>query len=172
MAIQGLKINELTEVTTLTDSSVIPTVKVEDGTPAQQAGKVTISTIKNYVNSGMQAELNAGSGIVISGGVVSLQSATTSSIGGVMPDGSSIVVSGGILSAVAQGGSAPVMSWYQGNSGSSITIADTSAAQLVKVYRNGILLQEGNANDYTISGTTLTLATALIATDKITTEVF
>ena len=74
------------------------------------------------------------------------------------------------------GASAPTLTWYTGNTGTTVTIADTSAAQRVKVYRNGILLQEGDGNDYKISTsnnvTTLTLATALIATDKITTEVF
>lgn len=68
------------------------------------------------------------------------------------------------------GGGAPTLTWYKNNTGSSITIADTSSANLVKVYKNGILLEP--TEDYSISGTTLTLTTALVATDKITTEVF
>lgn len=68
------------------------------------------------------------------------------------------------------GGGAPTLKWYKNNTGSSITIDDTSSASLVKVYKNGVLLEP--IEDYTISGTTLTLTTELISTDKITTEVF
>ena len=68
------------------------------------------------------------------------------------------------------GGSTPTIKWYKNNTGSSITIDDTSSASLVKVYKNGVLLEP--TEDYTISGTTLTLTTELISTDKITTEVF
>lgn len=65
---------------------------------------------------------------------------------------------------------APILTWYKNNTGSSITIADTSSANLVKVYKNGVLLEP--TEDYIISGTTLTLTVALETTDKITTEVF
>ena len=65
---------------------------------------------------------------------------------------------------------APTLTWYTGNTGTTVTIANTSSAALVKVYKNGMLLQP--TEDYSISGTTLTLVTALVSTDKITTEVF
>ena len=68
------------------------------------------------------------------------------------------------------GGAAPTLKWYKNNTGSTITIDDTSSSSLVKVYKNGVLLEL--IEDYTISGTTLTLTTELISTDKITTEVF
>jgi len=112
------------------------------------------------------------SGLTETSGVVSLAAATTSSIGGVIPDGSTIVVSDGVISATNSGGSggAPTLTWHTNNTGSSITISDTSSATLVKVYKNGLLLEP--TADYSVSGTTLTLTTALIATDKITTEVF
>lgn len=71
---------------------------------------------------------------------------------------------------VQVGASAPTLTWYTGNTGTTVTIADTSSADLVKVYKNGILLEP--TADYSISGTTLTLVTALVGTDKITTEVF
>lgn len=68
------------------------------------------------------------------------------------------------------GGSVPVITFYKVNSGNEITIADTSSSSLVKVYKNGVLLEP--EEDYSIDGTTLTLTTELILTDKITTEVF
>ena len=69
------------------------------------------------------------------------------------------------------GGSTPTLTWYTVSSaGTTITIADTSSANLVKVYKNGLLLQP--TDDYTISGTTLTTVAALVVGDKITTEVF
>ena len=67
-------------------------------------------------------------------------------------------------------GGVPTLTWYTGNTGNTVTISNTSGAGLVKVYKNGIL-QEPTA-DYSISGTTLTMVTALVAADKITTEVF
>lgn len=71
---------------------------------------------------------------------------------------------------VQSGGGAPTLTWYTGNTGTSVTIADTSNVTLVKVYKNGILLEP--TADYSISGTTLTLVSALVSTDKITTEIF
>ena len=68
------------------------------------------------------------------------------------------------------GGGLPTLKWYKNNTGSTVTIDDTSSSSLVKVYKNGVLLEP--IEDYSISGTTLTLTTELIATDKITTEVF
>ena len=69
------------------------------------------------------------------------------------------------------GGSVPTLTWYSvSTAGNTLTIVDTSSAQLVKVYKNGLLLQP--TDDYTISGTTLTTVAALAVGDKITTEVF
>lgn len=65
----------------------------------------------------------------------------------------------------------PTLTWYTNNTTASITIVDTSTARLVKVYRNGLLLQENE--DYTINGTTLTLIGGVLeAVDKIAVEVF
>lgn len=71
----------------------------------------------------------------------------------------------------SSGGSVPTLTWYSvSTAGNTLTIADTSSAQLVKIYKNGLLLQP--TEDYTISGTTLTTVAALVVGDKITTEVF
>lgn len=68
-------------------------------------------------------------------------------------------------------GSIPTLTWYTvSTAGNTLTIADTSSAQLVKIYKNGLLLEP--TADYSISGTTLTMVTALVVGDKITTEVF
>ena len=74
------------------------------------------------------------------------------------------------INSTASGGSAPTLTWYTGNTGTTVTIADTTSASLVKVYKNGILLQP--TEDYSISGTTLTLVSALESQDKIIIEVF
>ena len=68
------------------------------------------------------------------------------------------------------GAAAPTLKWYKNNTGSSITIDDTSSSSRVKVYKNGVLLEP--EEDYSISGTTLVLITNLTINDKITTEVF
>ena len=111
--------------------------------------------------------------VALKNDVDSARTAILAKGGTVTQNGGSSQLATDISTIPQEGGqSTPTLTWYTGNTGTTITIADTSAAQLVKVYRNGILLQEGAANDYTISGTTLTLTTDLIATDKITTEVF
>lgn len=71
---------------------------------------------------------------------------------------------------VQVGGGAPTLTWYTGNTGATVTISDTTGATLVKIYKNGILLEP--TADYSISGTTLTLVTELVSTDKITVEAF
>ena len=76
-----------------------------------------------------------------------------------------------VWQAGGSGGSVPTLTWYTvSTAGNTLTIADTSSAQLVKVYKNGLLLQP--TDDYTISGTTLTTVSAMVVGDKITTEVF
>lgn len=93
-------------------------------------------------------------------------------------DGTTIINDNGTLKAVSSGGGAPTLTWYKNNTGTTITIADTSSASLVKVYKNGLLLEpdtsdsDESGNDYLISGTTLTLTEALVSTDKICVEVF
>ena len=71
----------------------------------------------------------------------------------------------------SSGGGVPTLTWYTiSTAGTTLTIADTSSARLVKIYKNGLLLQP--TEDYTISGTTLTTVSAMVVGDKITTEVF
>ena len=70
------------------------------------------------------------------------------------------------------GASAPVITWHTGTSGTTLTASEIEGKTLIKVYKNGMLLQEGSGNDYSISGTVITFETALLATDKITTEVY
>lgn len=71
---------------------------------------------------------------------------------------------------VQAGGGAPTLTWYTGNTGTTVTISDTTGASLVKIYKNGILLEP--TADYSISGTTLTMVSNLVSTDKIALEVF
>ena len=63
----------------------------------------------------------------------------------------------------------PSAVWYTGNTGTTVTILNTSSYNFVEVFKNGLLLEYGQ--DYTISGTTLTLTTALVSTDKIAVKV-
>ena len=63
----------------------------------------------------------------------------------------------------------PATYWYTGNTGTTITIVDTTDANCVEVFRNGILQRQGVA--YTVSGTTLTLTDAVDATDEIAVKV-
>jgi hypothetical protein len=93
--------------------------------------------------------------------------ATTSALGAVKPDGSTITISGGVISAVAGGGGTS-MYFGQGfataGSGSTtITLGSTPVSNSsVSIYVNGSIL---TPNAYSISGTTITLSSALSAGD-------
>lgn len=111
-----------------------------------------------------------GSGIAVpaNGGTMVVADYTGASQGDVLTldsNGNAVWQAGG------SGGGVPTLTWYTiSTAGTTLTIADTSSAQLVKVYKNGLLLQP--TEDYTISGTTLTTVSAMVVGDKITTEVF
>lgn len=68
------------------------------------------------------------------------------------------------------GGEPPVLTWYKEQEGATITAVGLEDAELVKVYKNGLLLEP--EADYTISGEEITFVTALELSDKITTEVY
>lgn len=70
------------------------------------------------------------------------------------------------------GTSEPTITWHTGTTGTTLPAAETEGKTLIKVYKNGMLLHEGSGNDYSISGTVITFETALLATDKITTEIY
>ena len=177
MAQTGKKINELTSISTLTNETVLPGVYVESGAANSTANKISIQQISAKVQNdmtstlaGKQDKLTAGTNISIENNIISstadsLPSQTGNSGKFLTTDGTSAS-----WAAVQAGGGAPTLTWYTGNTGTTVTIADTSAAALVKIYKNGLLLEP--TADYSISGTTLTMVTALVSTDKITTEVF
>jgi len=52
-------------------------------------------------------------------------------------------------------------------SNTSFTLANTPASGSEHVYLNGILQESGGGNDYTISGTTITMATAPLTGEKL-----
>lgn len=73
MAIQGKKINELTQLNTVTDETVLPVVYVDGQTTAETAQKITVSQVSSKVQSDLsstlatkQDVLTAGNGIDIS----------------------------------------------------------------------------------------------------------
>lgn len=68
------------------------------------------------------------------------------------------------------GGGVPTLKWYKNNTGLSITIDDTSSSNLVKVYKNGVLLEPDE--DYTLNPTNIVFTTALQSNDKVTLEVY
>ena len=59
--------------------------------------------------------------------------------------------------------------WTLAADNKTLTVVNTSSASLVKVYKNGILLQP--TADYTLNGTSLVLITELESTDKIALEI-
>lgn len=86
---------------------------------------------------------------------------------------SKLVIPGVVAQTGSGGGGGsslvPSITWYLDNTGTTVTVLDTSEYNYVEVYKNGVLLQENQ--DYTLEGTTLTLVTALESTDKIAIKV-
>lgn len=54
--------------------------------------------------------------------------------------------------------------WFKNNTGTTL---DTSISNIQEVYKNGLLLEPGQENDYTLNGTVITFTDALITSDKI-----
>lgn len=83
--------------------------------------------------------------------------------------GEFLTTDGSTLSWAPSSASPSSATWYTNNTGTTITILDTTNYNFVEVYKNGLLLEYGQ--DYTISGTTLTLTSALVSDDKIAVKV-
>lgn len=135
---------------------------------ASAAGAIQIGAGENSTSKTLQAGFyNSSTGIST---VYQLLDGTTGKIPTArLPiDGTTIIENNGVIKVASSG--APTITRYKNNTGTTITIADTSSANLVKVYKNGLLLEP--VDDYTISGTTLTLVSAITDSDKITLEVF
>lgn len=64
----------------------------------------------------------------------------------------------------------PVIHWYTGKTGESFEAAFIANAQLVKVYRDGKLLEP--EIDYIINDTTIVFTTPLISDDTVAVEAF
>ena len=81
MSIQGKKINELEQVTNLTNETVLPVVVVNNNTPETTAKKVTISQIVSAVPTGITT-LNGktGSNVVLTGDDINISSDPSTSI--------------------------------------------------------------------------------------------
>jgi len=123
-------------------------------------------------STGGGASYTAGSGINISGNneistdMTVVQGKLTAGSGINIDEHNNISATGG------GGASVPTLTWHTGETGTTLTAAEISGKTLIKVYKNGMLLQSGSDNDYTISGTVITFETSLVATDKITTEAY
>ena len=81
-------------------------------------------------------------------------------------------INGGSGSGEGGGSTTPAITLHTGTAGTTLTASEIEGKTLIKVYKNGMLLQEGGGNDYSISGTAITFEIALLATDKITTEAY
>ena len=185
MASTGKKINELTALSTVTNETVLPAVFIEGSTINSNAQKVSIAQISDKVQNDMTSTLAGKQDVLTAGENISIIDNTISAS---VPEGcyteTNLVAGSNItltkdsqtgvttIASSASGGGAPTLTWYDSftEGQTNITISSTSGASLVKVYRNGLLLQP--AADYSISGTTLTMLIGLGINDKVTLEVF
>ena len=88
---------------------------------------------------------------------------TTASTGAIeeISIGSGLSMSAGTLSASGGGGGSPTRETPSGTiNGSNVTFTLTATPTLLLFYRNGMLQLPGSGNDYTISGSTITMAVA------------
>lgn len=161
-----VKISYNLGINTWVEESEIPTTTGVDWDRAlmvNNSGKLIWGYTKT-INGQKLVNPNSSSDIEITG----LPSTTSATQGQVLTLDANL---NAVWETPSGGASAPTLTWYTvSTAGNTLTIADTSSAQLVKVYKNGLLLQP--TEDYSISGTTLTTVTAMVVGDKITMEVF
>lgn len=185
MASTGKKINELTALSTVTNETVLPAVFVDGSTVNSTAQKISIAQISDKVQNDMTTVLAGKQDVLTAGTNINIIDNTISAS---VPEGcyteTNLVAGSNItltkdgqtgvttIASTAAGGGTPTLTWYDTftEGQTDITISSTSGASLVKVYRNGLLLQP--TADYSISGTTLTMVIGLSVNDKVTLEVF
>lgn len=69
------------------------------------------------------------------------------------------------------GGTIPTLEWYPGVDGSTLSFnKDLSGAKLLKVYKDGVLLQKGI--DYSVFNNEITFTTALTSSNRIALEIY
>lgn len=67
--------------------------------------------------------------------------------------------------------STPILSWYTGNEGTTLEVEqDLSSVELVEIFKNGTLLQNGI--DYNISSNTITFTSSLTSSDNIAVKIY
>lgn len=69
----------------------------------------------------------------------------------------------------------PTKDKFTGVTGTNVVLSATpvvSTDAVIDVYKNGLLQEEGGTEDYTITGTTVTFTSALVASDKVTVKYF
>lgn len=67
--------------------------------------------------------------------------------------------------------STPILSWYTGNEGTTLEVEqDLSSTELVEIFKNGTLLQNGA--DYNISSNTITFTNSLTSSDNIAVKIY
>lgn len=87
MAVSGKKINELDEVTTLTEDSVLPVVVINNGIPESTAKKATISQIIESLPSSSVTSVNTKTGdVVLTGEDIKIDSLSNTTITSALDD--------------------------------------------------------------------------------------
>lgn len=80
MAVTGKKINELDEVTSLTDDSVLPIVIVNSNVPESNAKKVTVSQLLSNVNTPVTSVNGKTGNVILTGEDINIDSNTSTTI--------------------------------------------------------------------------------------------
>lgn len=77
----------------------------------------------------------------------------------------------GIGASGSSGGTIPSVDWYPGVDGDTLAFHNNiSEAKLLKVYKDGVLLQEGI--DYSVFDNEITFTTALTSSNRIALEIY
>jgi len=105
------------------------------------------SSSSNKTNANGDGAIAIGSKAVAGGaGTIQIGTGTNSTAGTVQIGNYPLLdTTGKIYSDRLPSGGAPTITWHTGNTGNTVTIADTTGASLVNVYKNGVLLRPGVA---------------------------
>ena len=143
--------------------NVEATVEIQNGPNGNKTIYVVITSGTNAPYRWEYTYWNNGNNV---SGWISFQPELPSQTG---HSGEFLTTDGSTLSWAPSSASPSSATWYTNNTGTTITILDTTNYNFVEIYKNGLLLEYGQ--DYTISGTTLTLASALVNDDKIAVKI-
>lgn len=151
MAIQGKRINELNQISVVSNETVLPAVYINAGTPNDTANKISIEQISNKIQSDLSPVLDTKQDVLTAGDNITIENNVISSTGGPIDlstisgyDPLKIQNLKNLNSNIQWSDDYIISAWYNNQHGYNINSGLTiSSNSYVRLFKNGRLIQPG-----------------------------